>query len=250
MKEAILKVEKWLKGGGKHYIVTPNPEFVMAAQKDYEFKKILNKADLAIADGTRLGWANKMLSERNWFKKILLLPSVLFPTKRLTHFDIVHGVDFMQELIKIAQDQGFTIGFLGGRDGVAAKTSECLKKKYPKLKIVFAEDGPEVDEMGNELTAYDLQLIATDLLFVAFGQRKQEKWIAKNLPKIPVKVAIGVGGAFDYFSGKIPRAPKWMRFLGLEWFFRLIWQPWRIKRQLILLKFVWKITLNSRCPKC
>ena len=77
-----------------------------------------------------------------------------------------------------------------------------------------------------------------DLLFVALGHIKQEKWIAANLDKIPVHLAMGVGGAFDYLSGRVPRAPKWMRDLGFEWLFRLIMQPWRIKRQLALGQYI------------
>ena len=84
-----------------------------------------------------------------------------------------------------------------------------------------------------------------DLLFVAFGQVKQEKWIAKNLPKIPVKVAMGVGGSFDEISGRVPRPPKWISNLGLKWLFRLVAEPWRIKRQLALLKFAWQVIFSN-----
>lgn len=83
--------------------------------------------------------------------------------------------------------------------------------------------------------------LAIDILFVAFGAPKQEMWISKNLNKIPVKIAIGVGGAFDYISGKTLRAPGFIRNIGLEWLFRLIAQPWRIKRQLALLEFIWLV---------
>jgi len=84
----------------------------------------------------------------------------------------------------------------------------------------------------------------TDLLFIAFGPPKQEKWIANNLDKVPIKVAMGVGGAFDYLSGNVFRAPKWLRDLGMEWLFRLSLQPWRIKRQLSLLKFIFYVLAN------
>jgi len=79
---------------------------------------------------------------------------------------------------------------------------------------------------------------------VALGHSKQEKWIVQNLPKLKVKVAMGVGGAFDYFSGKVPRAPKWIRDLGFEWLFRLMIQPWRIKRQISLVKYLWLVMLS------
>lgn len=234
--DALAKVEEWLKGTKKHYIVTPNPEFVMAARKDIEFKIILNNADLAIADGVGLKLASDIVST-------------------------ITGIDFLESLVKLSSEKGFTVGFLGGKDMVAKKTAECLQKKYQNLKVVFASDGPRINSDGNQINKEDLgfriydlrndalnsyilnlkSLPPVDILFVAFGQVKQEKWIAKNLDKIPVKVAMGVGGAFDYLSGQVPRAPKFMRNLGLEWLFRLIMQPWRIKRQFSLIKFAFLV---------
>lgn len=199
MSEALEIVHGWLKKSGKHYIVTPNPEFIMTAQKDLEFKKILNDADLSIPDGAGLKLSGKIKNT-------------------------VTGVDFMEKLVERSSDWGVTIGLLGGRDGVANKTFECLQKKYPRIKIDNA---------------------SPDLLFVALGAPKQEKWITQNLPKLKVKVAMGVGGAFDYISGRVSRAPIGLRTLGLEWLFRLIVQPWRIKRQLKLLQYLWLLTRSS-----
>ncbi len=213
LNEAIKIVESWLKIDGKHYIVTPNPEFIVTAQKDLEFKKILNNADLSVPDGNGLKIGSDIVCN-------------------------TPGIDLMEELIRMVSGKGFTVGFLGGRDGVAEKTSKCLQKRYPKLKVSFA-----VEEFKS---LKDLKLLKTDLLFVAFGHPKQEKWIAENLPKIDVKVAMGVGGAFDYISGQIPRAPRWIRSLGLEWLFRLIIQPRRIKRQLALLKYLWLLTKYNK----
>lgn len=195
-----------VKKPGKHYIVTPNPEILVMAQKDEELKKILNAADLAIPDGVGLKLSGDI---------VMTTP----------------GIDLMEELIKMADDRAFTVGFLGGRDGVAKKTAECLLKKYPKLKVSFVCEEPG-------------KIPATDILFVAFGAPKQEKWIANNLGNIPVKVAMGVGGAFDYLSGRVPRAPKFIRNLGFEWMFRLIIEPWRIKRQLKLLKYLKLLMVN------
>lgn len=202
MTEALSVVERRVWQPGKHYIVTPNPEMVVAAQKDPVFKKILNDADLSIPDGIGLKLSGKV---KNTFA----------------------GVDFMEELVSLAAEKGFTTGFLGGKDGVAKKCVECLLQKYPKLKTSF---------VGADTEA---KIPPVDLLFVALGHIKQEKWIANNLDKIPVHIAMGVGGAFDYLSGSVSRAPKLIRRLGLEWLFRLIIQPWRIKRQLALVKYLW-----------
>lgn len=197
---AVEVVVNWLKKPGKHYIVTPNPEIIMMAQKDQQLKNILNNADLAIPDGVGLK----------------LTTDIVMTTP---------GIDLMKELIKLAANQGLTIGFLGGRDGVAKKAAECLLRKYPKLKVTFAQSGGQVDQQ-------------CDLLFVALGAPKQEKWIAKNLPKLPVRVAMAVGGSLDYLSGRVPRAPQFIRKIGFEWLFRLVIQPWRIKRQLALVKYL------------
>jgi N-acetylglucosaminyldiphosphoundecaprenol N-acetyl-beta-D-mannosaminyltransferase len=265
----------WLtkRDQAKYSVVTPNVEFIIAADKDQKFKKILNEADLAIPDSARLGWADYELYSKSWLDRVLAWPLFLMPKLlpkkknylSLGRFPVTTGVDLMENLCRHLNDQSLSIGLLGGRDGVAEKTAECLQKKYPGLKITFALAGPEIDSNGqvrgpaapasrrpSSLTLWSrrredscaspLTLPNTDLLFVAFGQVKQEKWIANNLENLPVKVAIGVGGAFDYLSGQVPRAPAWMRKLGLEWLFRLIIQPWRIKRQLSLIKFVWQIT--------
>lgn len=206
-------VKSWLKGNGKHYIVTPNPEFVVKAQNDPEFKKVLNEADLAVPDGVGLNWFGGVKNR-------------------------VPGVDLMEDLVKLGADLGFTVGFLGGSEGIAEKTAIILKAKYPKLKVALAISGLTVNVKGEIVDKADLSFSKSDLLFIAFGHGKQEKWIAENLPKIPVKVAMGVGGSFNYLSGEVPRAPKILRNLGLEWLFRLITQPWRFKRQLVLIQFV------------
>ncbi|HEY5601365.1 MAG TPA: WecB/TagA/CpsF family glycosyltransferase [Patescibacteria group bacterium] len=203
-----------VKSNKKGYIVTPNPEIIVATQKDSELKEILNKANLAIPDGIGLILANNRLKNR------------------------VTGVDLLESLCKKASEDGFTVGFLGGRGDAAKKASEELKKKYPNLKVAFALSN-DPDEAAEEIKRQPLNLSTSiDLLFVAYGVPKQEKWIAANFSNVPAKVFIGVGGAFDVLSGKLPRAPQVMRQAGLEWLWRLILQPWRIRRQVALLTFV------------
>ncbi len=244
MDEALTRIEKWIWNPGKHYIVTPNLEFILAAQKDTEFKKVLNSADLAIPDSSSLGLSYWLLKKSIW-ERLLLWPLFFLPVKQLMQFERVSGTDFMEALCKLAAEKGFVVGFLGGKDEVAEQTAECLKKKYPGLKVVFAESGGEVNIDG-QWSGSNFAIPPVDILFVAFGHIKQEKWIANNLRIIPVKIAMGVGGAFDYLSGSVPRAPKRMRSLGFEWLFRLAVQPWRIKRQLVLLQYLWLIILRSK----
>lgn len=226
----------------KHYIVTPNLEFILAAQADPEFKRILNRADLAIPDSSSLGFSSWLL-KKNILIRLALWPLFFVPLKQLMHFDRISGTDLTEALCRLSAEKGFVTGFLGGRKGVAERCAERLRKKYPKLKVAFAESGGEVDDDGRWKQTTNLssniKIMPLDILFVAFGHIKQEKWIVNNLENIPVKLAIGVGGAFDYLSGDVFRAPLWIRSLGFEWLFRLIVQPWRIKRQLALLRYVW-----------
>lgn len=212
-------IEKYIQSGRKSYLVTPNPEIIVDAQTDEVFKKILNQADLSIPDGIGLKLANPTLQNRTT------------------------GTDLMLEICRLAEEKGFTIGLLGGLSGVAEKCAKRLQEQFPKLNIEYVKGDIKVDNEGRSVETVEKIGLSTkspfDILFVAFGHKKQEKWIYRNLDKLPVKVAIGVGGAFDYISGNIPRAPQLLRNAGLEWLFRLIIQPQRIKRQIKLLKFVW-----------
>lgn len=205
MEEAVEKVREFLQDGRKYQIVTPNPEHIMLAQEDSEFRKILNEVDLAIPDGVGVVWASKSLRER------------------------VTGTDLMLKVCELAAQEGYSVSFLGGQNGVVFDAAKVLQQKFPGLKIVW---------LVEDIPPSTLYFPPSDLLFVAFGAPHQEKWIHQNLPHLPVKVAMGVGGAFDFVSGKIKRAPVFVQRSGLEWLWRLILQPWRIRRQLALFKFV------------
>lgn len=226
-QEILQSISKSIKRDQQTRIVTPNPEMVMVAQEDYEFKTILNNAAIAIPDGKGLIWAAKILG------------------KKLDR--TVTGIDLMQTLCKKAAEKRWNIFLLGGENGVVKKVKDRLEIQIPGLKIIGClEDSPyENDDLKTRqkiLSLIDSKRI--DLLFVAYGAPKQEKWIARNIGYLPVKIAMGVGGAFDYLSGRIRRAPLSMRKIGLEWLFRLLNEPWRWRRQLRLLKFVWLICLE------
>lgn len=197
------------KSHKKVFIVTPNPEILVYAQSHLAYKDKLNSADIALPDGVGIMLASRLLG--------LGIP------ERTT------GVDFIEELCKVSREKPLSMGFLGGWQGVAEEAAKCLKLKYPSIDVVFTGMEPP-KSMPN-----------MDILFVAYGYPKQEEWIYENLDSLPVKAAIGVGGAFDYISGTVPRAPKAFRTIGLEWLFRLIIQPYRWKRQLALPRFVFLI---------
>ena len=196
------KIEAFVNSETQHHIVTVNPEFLVRANKDLEFLKILNNSSLSVPDGIGIIFASYFLN-----KKIK---------------SRVSGVDLMIKTCEKAKEKGWQVLLYGAEAGIAGIVAKKLNLKYPGLKIrVLLEN-----------TDWNLSDITKPaIMFVALGSPKQEKWIAQNLNNYPIiKAAIGVGGSFDFISGKIRRAPKLLRKVGLEWFWRLLVQPWRIKR--------------------
>lgn len=206
LSEALGKAERFLNSGKINFIATPNPEIILAAKKDDEFRKILNSADLALADGVGLIFASRFLKT---------------PLKQR-----ISGVDFTLALCGLAEKKEKTVFLLGGGEGVAEKTGQELKKLFPRLKISGTAGGTKADN-------FPPRNVRADILFAAFGAPKQEKWIFANLTALEssgVKIALGVGGAVDIISGRLPRAPLFLRRIGLEWLWRLILEPRRLKR--------------------
>jgi len=208
--EVLDKIEQYLKDGKRHFIVTPNPEFILTARRDEEFFYILNKADLAIPDGIGLKFAAWAMG-RN--------------IKRIT------GADLVKDILRIAQDKGLKIVILNWQGGLSSADDikKVLTKKYPDLRFIVENvDRDAYIEMQNFVSLRQFQ---PKIIFVNFGAPWQEKFIYHKLPAMPfAKLAIGVGGSFDFITGKINRAPKFLRILGLEWLWRLLKQPWRWER--------------------
>lgn len=236
---AIEQIKQFLQSGDRFTIVTPNPEFVVAAQKDDEFRSLLNQADLAVPDGIGLRVAAKFLTLPKNSSTIVgsfesLVQGLLVGGAAIFHppfLDIlpetVSGADLMLDLCQLAAEKGYTVFFLGGRGGVAEGTAKRLQQQFANLKVVGFYEGEAAAEFDGETRR---AVRSADLLFVAYGAPQQEKWIARNLPHLPVKVAIGVGGAFDFVAGKRRRAPKALRRAGLEWVWRVLQEPQRLPR--------------------
>lgn len=249
-KEALEKIKKWLSPGlhlfKKHVIVTPNPEILLTAQKDNKYRRILNKADLSIPDGIGILWASKFNDIANrkdsklkkfskWFISLSLIPLSRSYTRSVLP-ERITGVDLMKKICKIASQNteikgaGSRVFLLGAEDGVAEKTAEKLIKTYPNLQIVGTYAGTPKQKHERKILEL-INIVKPDILFVAYGAPEQEKWIARNYRMIPsIRIAMGVGGAFDFISGVRKRAPVIMQKTGLEWLFRLCKQPSRIKR--------------------
>ena len=222
MIEAVEILKGYLKEDRIHIVATPNAEIIMMAQKDEEYKKILNETDLNVPDGSGVVFASKVFNK---------------PLK-----ERVAGFDLMMEFVKWASHKDVSIYLLGAKPEVVEKAQSNLKNLYPSLKIVGFHHG-YFNEKEEENIIEDINKRAAQVLFVALGAPKQEKWIYKNKEKLKVKIAMGVGGSFDVIAGKAKRAPEIYRKLGLEWLYRLIQEPWRYKRMSALPKFAFKVLL-------
>lgn len=216
-QEALDRVRSFVVDDEQHMIVTPNPEILVAAHRDHEFREILNHASLSVPDGFGVVALGKLLGEE--------IP------ERIT------GVDFVDDLMCLADEIGHRVCFVGGtHDDILLRARDHFVGRYPSLQIVHAESGGEVRkvDMGWIMDSELLDRIRGAepvILIVGFGHGKQERWIADHLDQLPsVKVAIGVGGALDFWAGNVRRAPQWMRQIGLEWLWRLIVEPRRWKR--------------------
>lgn len=244
-------VRERIKEDTKFYIVTPNPEIIILAQSDKTYKRILNFADLSLADGIGLAQAHKFLSLPNPKEPVRRFLTLLvqglamgFLTvvdrKRIKEgFEVITGRQMFLELVRLANKKGWRVFLLGGETDVADKTRELLSHGLKKVKIE-SDRGPRLDTAANPVSSKDrkaekkaileINRFNPHLLFVAFGAPKQEKWVYKNLPKLNVGGAMTVGGTFDYISGKANLPPEWVENLGLEWTWRLLTQPKRARR--------------------
>lgn len=216
-KKAKKIILNWLNGNKTRMVFTPNPEIIMEAQNNSELKRILKSADMLVPDGIGVVWASKYSNSKL--------------KQRVAGYDLVQ--DLFYEMAQLNK----TVYFLGGAPNVAKCAAKKMKAKHSNLKIIGVHDG-YFDTNEEKLIINEIQNLKPDLILVGLGVPKQEKWIYDNKAKLNAKVCIGVGGSFDGMAGKVKRAPKIFQNLGLEWFYRLIKQPTRIKRMMKLPLFV------------
>jgi len=251
-KELLKKIMYFLKDGLQHYIVTTNSEFLVAASQDEKFKKIINLADLSIADGNGIIWASHFLDRpvkvsnafplkqqkkyrrrkiRNqlWFT---LIQNAVYPKSvRSIIPERLTGADVMLDICKILAENDYSLYILGGEGETPVAAKFTLEKMFPDLMISGIKGGFQKDSVPDEILVETVNKAKPDVLFVALGHPHQEKWIYRNLDKMPsVKLAMGVGGSLDFISGKLKRAPEFMRKINSEWLFRLIQEPQRFPR--------------------
>jgi N-acetylglucosaminyldiphosphoundecaprenol N-acetyl-beta-D-mannosaminyltransferase len=212
MSAALDRIQQLVEAGGHHLVATVNPEFVMSARRDREFAEVLESADLCLADGTGVVWA----ARRQGCKLSGPVP----------------GVDLIPPLAAICARRGYQLFLLGAAPGVAADLAARLRADNPGLEVATHPGSP--DPSSDHETLGLIRAHQTRVLLVAFGAPKQELWIDRMKDSLGVAVAMGVGGSFDYLTGRVPRAPAWMRSAGLEWLHRLVRQPWRVRRMVVL----------------
>ncbi|MFA5750042.1 MAG: WecB/TagA/CpsF family glycosyltransferase [Candidatus Shapirobacteria bacterium] len=242
-KDRVLNIigNKLDSGTKKYWVATVNPEFVMESLKDKKFGQILqSRTQLNIVDGIGLVWAREVVGKNfvgklfSGFRVGMKVLGGIYKNK------IVSGADLVLDLSRMTAEKGLKMFFLGGFGNRAQKTAEFLKNEFglKQEQLDWCEGEPNI---SNEEVIEKINKFRPNILLVAYGMKKQEFWIADNLKKLDVGLVMGVGRSFDYYSGELKRAPKWCQRMGLEWLYSLIKEPKRIKRQLVLPKFIWKV---------
>ncbi len=207
-EDALQYVHNHLKENKGLHIVTINPEMIALGNKNDDFGRVLNEADLVIPDGVGVKLALKIkgVNQEN-----------------------IPGIEFSKKLIGICELEGFTIGLLGAKEEVVQKAAQNLRNEHKNLNITYIRNG-YFDEAQEEIICQEVKAVSPKVLFVALGAPKQEFLIAKLKQQMPNTVFIGVGGSFDVWSGNVKRAPEIYQKMGLEWLYRTIKEPSRFKR--------------------
>ncbi len=217
------RVESFLSSGAPRQLITANALMLLAARENPALAEAFRAADLVVPDSAGVAMAGRWRGRP-------------FPAT-------IPGVELIEHLCRRAAETGRSVFFLGAAPGVAEKTAERLKEKYPALRVAGTENGYFRRETES-LAILAVARAAPDLLFVALDVPRQEIWIRQNLGRLKCKIAMGVGGSFDVLSGRLKRAPRWMRIAGLEWFFRLLQEPSRAVRMSRLPEFFFRVLLD------
>jgi len=220
MEETVERVAGFIGSGRPHLILTMNPEFLYRAQFDGSLLELAARADLVTPDGEGIVWASRVAG--------CPVP------ERVT------GIDLMTRLLERASAEGWRVYLLGAAPGVAGEAAEKIRQAYPGLKVAGTHHGYFRDDEAAEVVE-KIRMAAPDLVFVAMGAPRQERWIDSHLAGTGAAAALGVGGSFDVLAGRVRRAPAWVRRLRLEWLYRLLREPSRWRRQLVLPMFAWMV---------
>lgn len=250
------KLGELIERKGHSIICTPNVEFIVNAQSDEVLKKILNnESRLNLPDGYGVLWAAKYLSiklpkERIvriplaillWIFTLILLP-LFVRLKKQPLTEKISGSDYIWDVARYAAQHNHKLFLLGGAPTIAERTALKLQTDILNLKVGGVHSG-RADEFEQIIESVNKS--RSDILLVAFGAPKQEKWLSEHLKKTCCKIGIGLGGSFDFIAGTQKRAPRWIQNIGLEWLDRLTKDPGRLKRQTAIPKLIW-LTLITK----
>jgi N-acetylglucosaminyldiphosphoundecaprenol N-acetyl-beta-D-mannosaminyltransferase len=208
--EAVDQIEQLILSGGTHQVATANLDFWSNSLNDVHLHRIIAGCSLVLPDGMPLVWISRLLGN---------------PLK-----ERVSGVDLVPQLAELSAKKGYGIYLLGGREGVAERATQVLQEMYPGVNIVGHHAPPlaDLERMDHGDTLDRIRAAKPDILMVAFGNPKQEKWIRMHAKRLGVPVSIGIGGSMDMIIGNVQRAPKWMQRSGLEWLGRCMQEPSRL----------------------
>lgn len=240
ISDVVKKVEQVIYSGSgeKLRVTTPNPEFIVESIKNEQFAKALGSADISMADGSGIIWASYYL-RLPWRGCIYGIWQLLYSGLSLIFYPRLcyrylparaTGVDLSLQLAETAAARGWRLFLLGAREGVGKRAKLVLERLYPGAQIAGTYAGSPAPEESDKITRL-IDESKAEILLVSFNAPKQDIWIAEHMPKLKyVKVGIGVGGTLDFISGEIKRAPSFLRYLHLEWLWRLLRQPKRFVR--------------------
>ena len=220
IREVCDRIRTAVDTGRPLHVVTANVDFVMRARRDDGFRRLLGGADLVVADGVPLTWVAALQGEPLAGR--------------------VNGTQLVWECARLSAEAGFLVGLLGAAPGVAEEAAAELRARHPGARLAVIEAPSPLDLEDPRLSA-DVGKRAVDVLLVALGAPKQERWLSRWLRASGADVGIGIGGALDLVSGRKPRAPRWMQHVGLEWLHRLLTEPRRLSRRYLVedVPFVW-----------
>ncbi|PYQ15544.1 MAG: glycosyltransferase [Acidobacteria bacterium] len=215
-ERALSRIEGWLAGRERRYLCAANVHAVMEALRDDPLRSVYEEAGLTVPDGMPLVWLGRLKGHR--------------------HVRRVYGPDLVLKLCERAARHGYRCYFYGGADGVAAGLAVEMSRRFPGLPVAGTGAPPFRPPAPEEEAAAADRINATrpDIVFVGLGCPKQEKWMAAHRDRLAASVLVGVGAAFDFHTGRVPQAPRWMMGAGLEWLFRLYQEPRRLWRRYLI----------------
>lgn len=210
IEDALAQISKWIEEAERQYVSVCTVHTVMECQKSPAMRQAVNGAGMATPDGMPLVWLSKWHGQTNVSR--------------------VYGPDLMLALCQLSVERGYTHYFYGGAAGVPEQLAQTLQKRFLGLKIAGTFSPPFRPLTAKENTEIDggINLAAPDIVWIGLGTPKQDLWMASHRQTLMAPVLIGVGAAFDFHTGRVPQAPKWMQQAGLEWFFRLLQEPRRL----------------------